>query len=75
MGFTFNKAGGTESVYNDRDFGLYDIVENGKKHSIYIGKNIVIRPSSYTIGITAEYERVLESAELLKEFERKCDND
>lgn len=75
VGFTFNKAGGTESVYNDRDYGLYDIVDNGKKHSIYIGKNIVIRPSSYKIGITAEYERVLESAELLKEFERKCDND
>lgn len=70
IGFTFNKAGGTESVYNDSDFGLYVIVDNGEKHSIYIGKNIVIRPSSYTLDITAEYERVLESVELLKEFER-----
>lgn len=70
VGFTFNKAGGTESVYNDRSYGWYDITDNGKVHTIYIGKNIVIRPSSYTIGITVEYERVLESAELMKEFER-----
>lgn len=74
-GFTFNKAGGTESVYNDMPYGWYDIIDNGEKHTIYIGKNIVIRPSSYTIGITVEYERVLENAELLKEFMRECEND
>lgn len=70
IGFTFSDAGGTESVYNDTDYGYYS-TENKK---IYIGKNVVIRPSTYTIGITEEYTRILSDARNLKEFEKTLDN-
>lgn len=35
-----------------------------------IGKNVVIKPSTYTIGITDEYTRILSDARVLKEFEK-----
>lgn len=69
IGFTFSDAGGTESVYNDLDYGTYE-TENKK---IYIGKNVVIRPSTYTIGITEEYTRILSDARNLKEFKEILD--
>lgn len=70
IGFTFSDAGGTESVYNDTDYGYYSTEEK----KIYIGKNVVIRPSTYTIGITEEYTRILSDARNLKEFEKTLDN-
>ena len=54
-GFIFNKAGGTESVYNDNV--NMDVTVDGQK--LTITDNLVIRPSSYTLGITEEYRRVL----------------
>lgn len=69
VGFTFSKAGGTESVYNDVPYGDYTI--NG--HTIYIGQNIVIKPSTYTVGITDEYRRILADARTLKEFKETLD--
>lgn len=68
-GFTFSKAGGTESVYNDVPYGDYTIDGN----TIYIGQNIVIKPSTYTIGITDEYRRILADARTLKEFKETFD--
>ena len=67
--FTFSKAGGTESVYNDVPYGDYTI----DGHTIYIGQNIVIKPSTYTIGITDEYRRILADARTLKEFKETLD--
>lgn len=69
IGFTFSHAGGTESVYNDTVYGDY-IVEN---HKIKITQNVVIRPSTYTIGITDEYRRILADARTLKEFKETFD--
>ena len=69
VGFTFSKAGGTESVYNDVPYGDYAI----DGHTIYIGQNIVIKPSTYTIGITDEYRRILADARTLKEFKETLD--
>ena len=69
VGFTFSKAGGTESVYNDVPYGDYTIDGN----TIYIGQNIVIKPSTYTIGITDEYRRILADARTLKEFKETLD--
>lgn len=69
VGFTFSKAGGTESVYNDVPYGDYTI----DGHTIYIGQNIVIKPSTYTIGITDEYRRILADARTLKEFKETLD--
>ena len=69
IGFTFSDAGGTESVYNDSDYGIYTI----GKCSVRIGKNVVIKPSTYTIGITEEYTRILSDARNLKEFKEILD--
>lgn len=55
-GFTFTIAGGTESVFNDD----IDQVTEIDGHQIHITDNIVIKPSTYTLGLTAEYLRILE---------------
>ena len=54
-GFTFYAAGGTESVYNDN----MDTWIERDGHMIRITDNIVIRPSTYTLGLTAEYAAIL----------------
>lgn len=54
-GFTFYAAGGTESVYNDN----MDTWVERDGHMIRITDNIVIRPSTYTLGLTAEYAAIL----------------
>ena len=68
-GFTFLRSGGTESVYNDVPYGDFT-VEN---HVLKITQNVVIRPTTYTIGITDEYRRILEDARTLKEFKDTFD--
>ena len=69
IGFTFSKSGGTESVYNDTAYGDY-IIDG---HTLHITQNVVIRPSTYTIGITDEYRRILADARTLKEFKETFD--
>lgn len=69
IGFTFLRSGGTESVYNDGPYGDFT-VEN---HVLKITQNVVIRPSTYTIGITDEYRRILTDARTLKEFKETFD--
>lgn len=65
-GFTFREAGGTESVYNDNPEIKTYIVDG---HEIPITSNVVIRDSTYTLGITAEYARLLEdSRKFFKEW-------
>ena len=56
-GFIFREAGGTEAVYNDIPEITQYVVEG---HEISITSNVVLRESTYTLGITAEYERLLE---------------
>lgn len=56
-GFIFNKAGGNEIVYND-NVDMYYLTLEGKQ--IHITDNAVIRPSTYTLGITAEYKAILD---------------
>ncbi len=64
-GFTFVKAGGTEAIYND-DPEIKSIVRDGKQ--INITPNIVIRDSTYTLGITAEYASLLKNCCLPEDF-------
>ena len=65
-GFTFVKAGGAESIYNDLEEPLYLRVDS---HELAITSNVVIKPSTYTVGITEEYRRIIDHAdELLKMF-------
>lgn len=54
-GFTFEQAGGLEAVYNDD----VDTVINIEGHSLYITANVVLRPSTYTLGLSADYKRLL----------------
>lgn len=56
-GFTFIKSGGNEIVYNDKVDMNYLTLE-GKL--LRITDNAVIRPSTYTLGITAEYRAILD---------------
>lgn len=64
VGFEFREAGGLESVYNDIAYGTYTI----DNHSLHIGKNVVLRPSSYTVGITMEYASVIQDPRLKADF-------
>lgn len=69
IGFTFHDAGGLESVYNDTDFGWYAPDNENISREIYITRNVCLRPSTYTVGLTLEYLRVIDSPELWKDFE------
>lgn len=60
-GFVFKDAGGTESVYNDVPPMRY-YEKDGNIAEVL--PNVVIKPSTYTLGITAEYMRLLEYSTL-----------
>ena len=55
-GFIFNDAGGTESIFNDN---VYMSISIGD-HTLTITDNVVIRDSTYTLGITQEYRDILD---------------
>lgn len=63
-GFTFFKGGGTESVYNDDS----NYIINIDGHKLHITKNVLIKDSTYTLGITEEYNRLLQDPVLYKEL-------
>ena len=58
-GFVFTTAGGTESIYNDHP-PMEEIIREGKP--IQIISNLYMYDSEYTVGITADYFRILERA-------------
>ena len=71
-GFVFHDAGGTESIYNDEPYGLYTM-PNGER--MYIGENVVIKDSTYKLGVSAEYARLLNYYEDFKQdFKKVVDN-
>ena len=59
--FIFNTSGGVEAVYND-DPAIKEYEIEG--HKLKITSNIVLRPSTYTLGITNEYEYLLSICQL-----------
>lgn len=59
-GFVFRDAGGTESIYND---GTDMIITMPNGDPLHIGPNVVIRDSTYTLGVSAEYAKILEEYE------------
>lgn len=59
-GFVFRDAGGTESIYND-ETDMIITMPNGEP--LHIGPNVVIRDSTYTLGVSAEYAKILEEYE------------
>lgn len=54
-GFRFRLAGGTELRYNDQPYGYY----GHEGRSVYIGENVVIKESEYTLGLTREYAQLI----------------
>lgn len=67
-GFIFRKAGGTESVYND-DPVVKEIEREG--HKLKITSNVLIRDSTYTLGVANDYRRLLDNVKFwqsLKKF-------
>ena len=56
-GFTFVDAGGLEAVYNDRP-EIPPLEIDG--HRLVITANVVLRPSTYTLGLSADYQRLLD---------------
>lgn len=62
-GFIFSDAGGLESVYNDHVTMAYC----AEGHEIEITQNVFLKPSTYTLGITAEYARILEHGKYIME--------
>ena len=61
-GFLFRKAGGAELMYNDHP-AITSLTVDG--HILPITANVVIRDSTYQLGITAEYYKILQ--EITKE--------
>ena len=57
-GFVWYDAGGLESVYNDNP-EVKEVTIDG--HKLQIISNVLLRPSTYTLGITGEYARILEN--------------
>ena len=57
-GFIWYEAGGLESIYND-DPEIKEVDIDG--HKLQITSNVFLRPSTYTLGITGEYARILEN--------------
>lgn len=56
-GFVFYAGGGLESVYNDHpDIGTIE----REGHKLEITANVMLRPSTYKLGLTGEYERLLD---------------
>ena len=56
-GFVFSLAGGTESIYNDNT--PIQVTEI-RGHRVELGPNICIAPSTYRVGLSDEYRRILE---------------
>ena len=64
-GFIFYKAGGTESVYNDI-IEPFKINIDGK--SLNITSNCLIKDSTYTLGITGEYRKIINNPQIWLEY-------
>lgn len=59
-GFVFSDCGKLETVYNDKSEITKYKNKDGK--TIEITKNVVLRPTTYAVGITKEYEEILQDA-------------
>lgn len=65
-GLVFREAGGVEAIYNDDAAGWILVHDHGVHARVRLTGNVTLRPSTYTLGITGEYDRLLRySHELL----------
>ena len=54
-GFVFVEAGGLEAVYND----AVDMFVEAEGRRLHITPNVTLRPSTYKLGLSGDYERLL----------------
>lgn len=64
-GFVFEETGKTEAVYNDDK--SYGVFRDGEGHEIEVTSNVVLRPTTYQLGVT-EYHKTL--LEMSREFRK-----
>lgn len=58
-GLVFVEAGGLEATYNDTPARYIDI----DGHKMLLTSNLLLTPSTYKLGITKDYEKILEEIE------------
>lgn len=64
-GFIFKEAGGNELIYNDeKTYGKYSV--DGQ--TVEVSRNVVIKESTYQLGLSADYKRLVENAEYYLDF-------
>lgn len=56
-GTVFREAGGTQGIYNDDVYGEIEI----DGHSLHIGPNVCLLQDTYTLGLSGDYARLLDS--------------
>lgn len=56
-GFVFKKAGGLDATYNDLERPLHITINN---KDLVITDNVYLEDGEYTLGITSDYESILE---------------
>lgn len=61
-GFVFNAGGGLDPKYNDRT--CQDVEIDG--HSLHIGPNIYLRPSTYSLGLGDSYGKLIRAVRVLR---------
>lgn len=54
-GFVFHNCGKTESIYNDKPFGRYNVAG----HTVEITRNVYIHEQDYTLGRSDEYTEII----------------
>lgn len=68
-GMKWEKAGGTQAVYNDADDLYYTDPETGKE--VHITKNVAIIPTTYVMTHSRDYALLLRDIQLYKDFRRE----
>lgn len=63
-GFIFRKAGGHELIYNDeKSYGIHHTPDG----DVEVTRNVVIKDSTYQLGLSGDYKRLLENVEYFYE--------
>ena len=68
-GMKWEKAGGTQAVYNDADDLYYQDPGTGKE--VHITKNVAIIPTTYVMTHSRDYALLLREIQLYKDFRRE----
>ena len=69
VGMTWEKAGGTISVYNDNDDFDYTDPETG--NIVHIIRNVAIVPGTYTMTYSKDYNALLNEIQLFGDYRRE----